>query len=195
MIASISGIVKSSGSTSAVIEVGGVGILVQVTAKTAANLKPGKSADLYTSLVVREDSLTLYGFDSNSAREMFETLQTVSGIGPKVSQSALSIYDPSEIANAINSADASLLERIPGLGKKGAQRAIIELKDKVSGSKTPPGKFDWRSQLESALSGLGFTAKEIDKLFSEISETVGDRVSTMSPSELLKLALQIKGRG
>ena len=195
MIASISGIVKSSGSTSAVIEVGGVGILVQVTAKTAANLKPGKSADLYTSLVVREDSLTLYGFDSNSAREMFETLQTVSGIGPKVSQSALSIYDPSEIANAINSADASLLERIPGLGKKGAQRAIIELKDKVSGSKTPPGKFDWRSQLESALSGLGFTAKEIDKLFSEISETVGDRISTMSPSELLKLALQIKGRG
>ena len=195
MIASISGIVKSSGSTSAVIEVGGVGILVQVTAKTAANLKPGKSADLYTSLVVREDSLTLYGFDSNSAREMFETLQTVSGIGPKVSQSALSIYDPSEIANAINNADASLLERIPGLGKKGAQRAIIELKDKVSGSKTPPGKFDWRSQLESALSGLGFTAKEIDKLFSEISETVGDRVSTMSPSELLKLALQIKGRG
>lgn len=195
MIASISGIVKSSGTTSAVIEVGGVGILVQVTAKTAANLKPGKSADLYTSLVVREDSLTLYGFDSNSAREMFETLQTVSGIGPKVSQSALSIYDPSEIANAINNADASLLERIPGLGKKGAQRAIIELKDKVSGSKTPPGKFDWRSQLESALSGLGFTAKEIDKLFSEISETVGDRISTMSPSELLKLALQIKGRG
>ena len=128
MIASISGIVKSSGSTSAVIEVGGVGILVQVTAKTAANLKPGKSADLYTSLVVREDSLTLYGFDSNSVREMFETLQTVSGIGPKVSQSALSIYDPSEIANAINNADASLLERIPGLGKKGAQRAIIELK-------------------------------------------------------------------
>ena len=195
MIASISGIVKSSGTTIAVIEVGGVGILVQVTAKTAANLKPGKSADLYTSLVVREDSLTLYGFDSNSAREMFETLQTVSGIGPKVSQSALSIYDPSEIANAINNADASLLERIPGLGKKGAQRAIIELKDKVSGSKTPPGKFDWRSQLESALSGLGFTAKEIDKLFSEISETVGDRISTMSPSELLKLALQIKGRG
>jgi Holliday junction DNA helicase RuvA len=118
VIASLSGIVKSSGTTSAVIEVGGVGILVHLTAKTAGNLKPGKPGEVYTSLVVREDSLTLYGFDTYAAREMFETLQSVSGIGPKVSQSALSIYEPSEIANAINGGEASVLERIPGLGKK-----------------------------------------------------------------------------
>jgi Holliday junction DNA helicase RuvA len=195
VIASLSGIVKSSGTTSAVIEVGGVGILVHLTAKTAGNMKPGKPAEVFTSLVVREDSLTLYGFDSYSAREMFETLQSVSGIGPKVSQSALSIYEPGEIANAINGGEASVLERIPGLGKKGAQRVILELKDKVSGSKTPPGKFDWRSQLDSALSGLGFTSKEIEKIFNEISNEVGSDVSTLSPSDLLKLALQIKGRG
>ena len=195
MIASLSGLVKSSSSTSAVIEVGGVGILVHLTAKTAGNLKTGKQADLYTSLIVREDALTLYGFESNSAREMFETLQTVSGIGPKVAQSALSIYEPNELASAINSGESAVLERIPGLGKKGAQRVILELKDKVSGSKLPSGKFDWRAPLESALSGLGFTSKEIERLFKEIADQVGDGVSTMSPSELLKLALQIKGRG
>ena len=126
---------------------------------------------------------------------MFETLQTVSGIGPKVSQSALSIYEPSELANAINNGETAILERIPGLGKKGAQRAIIELKDKVAGSKTPPGKFDWRTQLESALSGLGFSSKEIEKIFKEVADEAGDQISSMSPSELLKLALQIKGRG
>lgn len=195
MIASISGVVKSNGTTSAVIEVGGVGILVNLSARTAANLKIGQKIELFTSLIVREDSLTLYGFNSVQARELFETLQTVSGIGPKVSQSALSIYEPDEISSAINSGDSKLLERIPGLGKKGAQRVILELKDKVSGGKTNTSNFDWRGPLESALAGLGFTTKEIDKLLSEISHELNDEAKAMSSSELLKLALQIKGRG
>jgi Holliday junction DNA helicase RuvA len=195
VIASISGQVKSVGVTNAVIEVGGVGILVNLSAKAAASLSIGKSVEIFTSLIVREDSLTLYGFNSIAAKELFETLQTVSGIGPKVSQSALSIYEPEELATAINTGDNDLLERIPGLGKKGAQRVILELKDKVVSAKAGSKKSDWRGPLESALSGLGFTAKEIDKLFAEINNEVKEGANSMSVSELLKLALQIKGRG
>jgi Holliday junction DNA helicase RuvA len=196
VIASITGVVKSSLPTSAVIEVGGVGMLVNLPAKTAAALVVGKTTEIYTSLVVREDSLTLYGFESQLAREYFELLQSVSGIGPKVSQSALSIYEPEEIAAAISSGDSALLERIPGLGKKGVQRLILELKDKVSGSSGVKSKSGgWRIPLESALSGLGFSAKEIEKVLNQISEEVGNQVSDKSQSELLKLALQIKGRG
>ena len=195
MIASISGEVKSINATSAVIEVGGVGILVQVSAKTVTGLLIGKKVELFTAMIIREDSLTLYGFSTSAARDLFEVLQTVSGIGPKVSQSALSIYEPDEIVLAISAGDNSLLERIPGLGKKGAQRVILELKDKVKATKETSGKVDWRTPLHAALTGLGFSGKEIDKLFTQISAEVASDVNEMSASELLKLALQIKGRG
>ena len=195
MIASISGEIKSINATSAVIEVGGVGILVQVSAKTVTGLLIGKKVELFTTMIVREDSLTLYGFSTSAARDLFEVLQTVSGIGPKVSQSALSIYEPDEIVLAISAGDNSLLERIPGLGKKGAQRVILELKDKVKATKETSGNVDWRTPLHSALTGLGFSSKEIDKLFTQISAEVAAEANEMSASELLKLALQIKGRG
>ena len=195
MIASISGEVKSINATSAVIEVGGVGILVQVSAKTITGLVIGKRVQLFTTMIVREDSLSLFGFSTSAARDLFEVLQTVSGIGPKVSQSALSIYEPDEIILAISKGDNSLLERIPGLGKKGAQRVILELKDKVKATKETSGKVDWRTPLHAALTGLGFSGKEIDKLFTQISAEVASDVNEMSASELLKLALQIKGRG
>ena len=195
MIASISGEVKSINATNAVIEVGGVGILVQLSAKTVTGLLIGKKVELFTTMIVREDSLTLYGFNTSAARDLFEVLQTVSGIGPKVSQSALSIYEPDEIVLAISAGDNSLLERIPGLGKKGAQRVILELKDKVKATKEISGKSDWRTPLHSALTGLGFSGKEIDKLFTQISAEVATDINEMSASELLKLALQIKGRG
>ena len=195
MIASISGEIKSITATNAVIEVGGVGILVQLSVKTVTGLSIGKKVELFTTMIVREDSLTLYGFTTSAARDLFEVLQTVSGIGPKVSQSALSIYEPDEIVLAISKGDNSLLERIPGLGKKGAQRVILELKDKVKPTKEASGKSDWRTPLHSALIGLGFSTKEIDKLFVQISAEVSEDANEMSASELLKLALQIKGRG
>ena len=193
MIASLSGLVTSIGMTNAVIEVGGVGILVQISTKSAASLEVGKNVTIHTSLVVREDALTLFGFNTASARDLFEKLQSVSGIGPKVSQSALSIFDPEELISAINAGENSLLEKIPGLGKKGAQRLILELKDKLASGKATP-KSDWRVPLESALSGLGFTGKEIEKLLTQINKELANETKSLSPSELLKLALQIKGR-
>ena len=200
MIASISGVVKATTLNSAVIEVGGVGLQVSLPARYAASLNVGTQAEFFTTLVVREDSLTLFGFDRASARDFFELLQTVSGIGPKVAQSALSIYEPEEIASAIASENSSALERIPGLGKKGAQRAVLELKDKVndltlSAKVANTAKSHWRTQLQSALIGLGFTARDAEATIDSVASDLGAKIDETDISQLLKLALQNRGRG
>ena len=117
MIASLTGTIKSVRSGNVVIEVGGVGLLVNVSPRIAATFTVGTTTSLQTVLVVREDALTLYGFESHAAREIFELLQTVTGIGPKVAQSALNIYETVEIVSAIKNGQTEILDRIPGLGK------------------------------------------------------------------------------
>ena len=200
MIASVSGVVKATTLNSAVIEVGGVGIQVSLPARFAAALVVGTHADIFTTLVVREDSLTLFGFDRSNSRDFFELLQSVSGIGPKVAQSALSIYEQEELASAIASENSAALERIPGLGKKGAQRTVLELKDKVSDlarnqSTGSSSKSHWRTQLQSALIGLGFTARDAEATIDSVASDLGAKVDETDISELLKLALQNRGRG
>ena len=200
MIASVSGVVKATTLNSAVIEVGGVGIQVALPARFAASLVVGTHAEIFTTLVVREDSLTLFGFDRTNSRDFFDLLQTVSGIGPKVAQSALSIYEPEELASAIASENSAALERIPGLGKKGAQRIVLELKDKVSELVRTQGsgksaKAHWRTQLQSALIGLGFTARDAEATIDSVASDLGSKIDETDISELLKLALQNRGRG
>jgi Holliday junction DNA helicase RuvA len=195
MIASLTGVVKSVTAQSAVIEVGGVGILVQLTIRHGASLVVGRTASLHTTLLVREDSLTLFGFESIEERALFELLQTVTGIGPKVAQSALSIYESQEIQRAIAQENSGLLEKIPGLGKKGAARLVLELKDKVSvttGS-LPSIKREWRDQLLEALTGLGFTSRESGDAVESVNEQYPD-ASDRSLETLLKFALQIRSR-
>ena len=200
MSASVSGVVKATTLNSAVIEVGGVGIQVALPARFAASLVVGTHAEIFTTLVVREDSLTLFGFDRTNSRDFFDLLQTVSGIGPKVAQSALSIYEPEELASAIASENSAALERIPGLGKKGAQRTVLELKDKVSDLVRTQGsgksaKAHWRTQLQSALIGLGFTARDAEATIDSVASDLGSKIDETDISELLKLALQNRGRG
>jgi Holliday junction DNA helicase RuvA len=200
MIASVSGVVKATTLNSAVIEVGGVGIQVALPARFAASLIIGTHAEIFTTLVVREDSLTLFGFDRAKSRDFFDLLQTVSGIGPKVAQSALSIYEPEELASAIASENSAALERIPGLGKKGAQRTVLELKDKVNDlartqSSGLSAHSHWRSQLQSALIGLGFTARDAESTIDVVASDLGAKVDQTDISQLLKLALQTRGRG
>lgn len=198
MIASVKGPVKHVGISSAVIEVGGVGMLVNIPASLAASLVVGRSTELFTQLVVREDSLTLYGFESMAAREFFELLQSVSGIGPKVAQSALSLMDDKELASAIAHEDTATLERIPGLGKKGVARLILELKEKVahlSGGTTMQTGAAWRTSLASALTGLGYSQKECDAAMDKVSSELGSTAVNTPLSELLKSALQNLGRG
>jgi Holliday junction DNA helicase RuvA len=198
MIASLSGVVKQLSLNSAVIEVGGVGILLSLPARFAASLVVGAHVEVQTSLVVREDSLTLYGFETLASRDCFELLQTVSGIGPKVAQSALSIYDPQELASAISSANASALERIPGLGKKGAARTVLELKDKMSDISQLTGSLSWstqwRVQLGNALISLGYSQRESDQTIETLASDLGSKIEEKSISQILKLALQIRSR-
>jgi len=195
MIASLTGVVKSVTAQSAVIEVGGVGILVQLTSRHGASLVVGRTASLHTTLLVREDSLTLFGFESIEERALFELLQTVTGIGPKVAQSALSIYESQEIQRAIAQENSGLLEKIPGLGKKGAARLVLELKDKVSTTtgSLPSIKSEWRDQLLEALTGLGFTSRESSDAVESVNEQYPD-ASDRSLETLLKFALQIRSR-
>ena len=198
MIASISGVVSALGLTSAVIEVGGVGIQVQVPARTALELRVGSSAHLHTSLIVREDSLTLFGFESAAARDFFELLQTVSGIGPKVAQSALSVLGERELVSAIASGNSAVLEKIPGLGKKGSARVVLELKEKVGSlpqaSGSVPSVGSWRESLTSALMNLGYTARDAESTATSAAEEIGSGISERPIAEILKIALQNRGR-
>jgi Holliday junction DNA helicase RuvA len=195
MIATLSGTVKSLSPDRAIIEVGGVGMSVLINAHTSNSMTVGAHTNLFTSLVVREDSLTLFGFSDEPSRVLFELVQTVSGIGPKVALSILGALTPSELAHAVNTENISAIEKVPGIGKKGAQRLILELKSKISdfgqGSYTRSHQPVWREQLTSALVSLGFSAKDSDDAINSVLADISqEEIAQMELGELLKLALQ-----
>lgn len=171
MIASVRGPVTHVGLDHVVVEVGGIGMLVHATPATASACRRGNEASLATSLVVREDSLTLYGFSAPAERDMFQTLQSVSGVGPRLALAMLSVMGPDQLAAALSTGDSKALTAIPGIGAKSAQRLVLELRDKVGavrgGGATPaggatadPGGHEpWRGQVTEALVGLGWSAK------------------------------------
>ncbi|MEY3384926.1 MAG: hypothetical protein RLZ38_427 [Actinomycetota bacterium] len=191
MISSITGIIKSTSSSAVVVDVGGVGILIQVPNRVTSGVKIGSRADFYTYLVVREDALTLFGFLEVADRDFFELLLTVTGIGPKVAQSILSGSDSVTIASAISTGNLKLLESFSGLGKKGAQRLVLELKDKVAQfangatSKNHPLK----NQVENALEGLGYSAKDAANMVSQVAKST--EIDNLTAAEILKLALKV----
>lgn len=197
MISLINGIVRSISSDRAVVEVGGVGLAVSLTSQTTAQLNLGTSVQLFTSLVVREDSLTLFGFLDEESRSAFELVQTVSGIGPKVALAILGAHTPQSLAVAIAQEDIKAIEKVPGIGRKGAQRLILELKGKISDFGSVDHKQIhqpvWREQLTSALISLGFTAKDSDSAITAVVSQYADNgidAQNVDISELLKAALQ-----
>jgi Holliday junction DNA helicase RuvA len=196
MISLLSGTVRSIHSDRLVVEVGGFGLSVLVTPATSTQVTMGSQIQLFTSLVVREESLTLYGFVHEDARSLFELLQTVSGIGPKVALSILGALTPEDLGRAIAQEDIAAIEKVPGIGRKGAQRLILELKGKLSElshSQSYKGHQPaWREQLSSALVSLGFSPKESDGAISNVVASLqsdGFDASTLDLSELLKLTL------
>ena len=192
MIASLYGAVRSLKSDQLVIDVNGIGYLVHITASTSSKLGVGRNFQIYTSMVVREDSMTLYGFIESEDRDLFELVQTVSGIGPKVALAITGSMSTDDLAHAVNSKDESAISQVPGIGKKGAQRLILELAGKMEFTRQPTksGGFSWREQLVEALTGLGFTRRQAEGAVNEISSGVDvNELSKMAPSELLKLAL------
>ena len=201
MIATLTGEIKSISLDRAIIEVGGVGLSVNLTQNATAHLNLGTVVTFHTSLVVREESLTLYGFLTAESKQLFEQVQTVSGIGPKVAQAILGSLTPEELASAIATENIAAIERVPGIGRKGAQRLILELKGKLSdlsqGVQVTSHQPIWREQLASALISLGFTPKDSDRAITNIvSELQSDGIepAELELSELLKRSLQSGGR-
>ncbi len=168
MIASVSGRVAAVGPDTAVVEVGGVGLQVQCTPDTLARLRVGQPATLATALVVREDSLTLYGFADTAERVLFELLQTASGVGPRLAQSILAVHRPDAVRRAVAADDLAAFMLVPGIGRKGAQRIVLELKDRLgeveSGAPLPStGAASVRAQVREALTTLGYGVREAEE--------------------------------
>ncbi|AOT57967.1 MULTISPECIES: Holliday junction branch migration protein RuvA [Streptomyces] len=199
MIAFVTGPVAALAPTTAVVEVGGVGMSVQCTPDTIATLRIGQEARLHTSLVVREDSLTLYGFADDDARQVFELLQTASGVGPRLAQAMLAVHTPDALRAAVASGDEKALTAVPGIGKKGAQKLLLELKDRLGapvGTARPAtaGAPGWRDQLHAALVGLGYAAREADDAVDAVAPQAEAAGGEPQIGALLKAALQTLNR-
>jgi len=181
VIATVTGAVATVRPSSMVIEVGGVGILVACPPQTAANARQGEQVTLHTSLIVREDSLTLYGFDDSEQRDVFDLVQTVSGIGPRTALAVLSTLDPDALRRAVSTDDVASLTRVPGIGTKGAQRMIIELKDRLRAVTGCQGATpdDGPTTVRAALVSLGWSTKDADRAVDAVAGDAGDTSSLL----------------
>jgi len=205
MIASVAGQVAAVAPDEAVIEVGGVGFAVQCTPNTLATLRVGAPARLATSLIVREDSLTLYGFADDDEKNLFELLQTVTGVGPRVAQAVLAVHSPDVVRKAIANSETAVLVQVPGIGRKGAERLILELRDKIGafpliadgGAPVRGSRQVWPDQVRQALVGLGWTGSQAEAAVSVVAEHVDGEVvagrAVPPVPTLLKLAIRAAG--
>jgi Holliday junction DNA helicase RuvA len=203
MIAQVTGTVAAVGATWAVVDVGGIGIKTLCGPNTTAELRHGQQATLATSLVVREDSLTLYGFGTAEERDFFELLMTASGVGPKLAQAALAVLAPDDLRQAIATENLVALTKVPGVGRKGAQRIVIELKDKVNAvladrptdapGPEPVPTAEWRDQVSQGLQGLGWSAKDAEAACSRV-EHLAEEDPSVSVAVLMRAALQTLAR-
>jgi Holliday junction DNA helicase RuvA len=200
VIAFVSGQVAALAPDTAVIEVGGVGMAVQCAPGTLAALRVGEQARLATSLVVREDSLTLYGFADEDERQVFELLQTVSGVGPRLAQTILAVHAPDALRAAVAAGDEKALTAVPGIGKKGAQRLLLELRDRlgapvgaVRAGAVAAAPASWSEQLLAALTGLGYTAKDAEEAVAAVTPQA-EAAQEPQVGTLLRAALQSLNR-
>ncbi|MFF5294710.1 Holliday junction branch migration protein RuvA [Paractinoplanes globisporus] len=198
MIASVRGLVAAINPDSAVIEVGGVGLQVQCAPGTLAGLKAGLEARLATSMVVREDSLTLYGFADDDEKQLFELLQTASGVGPRLAQAVLAVHSPDVVRRAIVGADLATLTQVPGIGKKGAEKMVVELRDRIGplplgdGGSAGVLSGGWQEQVRQGVLALGWTVAQADQAVSKVAETIDGEVPPVPV--LLRQAIRLLGR-
>jgi Holliday junction DNA helicase RuvA len=216
MIAHLDGIVSSVAPDGAVIDVGGVGLLVQCTPGTLAGLRAGERARVATSLVVREDALTLYGFAAEDERNTFELLQTASGVGPRLALAMLAVFSPDALRRAVATEDLAALTTVPGIGRKGAQRIVLELAGRlgspgdglaagaaVAGPGAAARAPSWRDQVRGGLVSLGWQAREADQAIAAVEpELLADpaRAGEAADGQVidvgtaLRAALRVLGR-
>jgi len=200
VIASVRGSVQHIGLDRVVVEVGGVGMLLHTTPATASAQHLGREATLATTLVVREDSLTLYGFASDEERDIFEQVQTVSGVGPRLALAMLSVLAPDRLRAAVTGSDLATLTKVPGIGKKGAERIVLELRDKIGVPSGAAGTTSavptvagpsWRDQVTDALTGLGYSGKQAEDAVTAVAASAP---ADPNVSEMLRAALRELGR-
>jgi len=218
MIAHLDGLVAAVAPEGAVIDVGGVGLLVQCSPGTLAELRPGERAKVSTSLVVREDALTLYGFGSDDERNTFELLQTASGIGPRLALAMLATFSPDGLRRAVATADVTALTAVPGIGRKGAQRIVLELAGRLGSPGDPPtgqgfatavsagavgkatlaGRLTWRDQVRTGLVNLGWQARDAEQAIATIEPDLsygdGEDTAEVDVAAALRAALRVLGR-
>ncbi|GAA4214588.1 Holliday junction branch migration protein RuvA [Actinocatenispora rupis] len=207
MISTVRGQVTALGPNQAIVDIGGgsggLGFAVQCAPGTLAKLRVGTDATLHTSLVVREDSLTLYGFSDAEERGLFELLQTASGVGPKLAQAIIGVLDPTTVRRALATKDIPTLTRVPGVGKKVAERMVLELKERI-GPVPVADRADepaagapaaaWQEQVAQGLVGLGWSAKDASTAVSAVAGTLPDGEPTPAVPVLLKQAIRHLGR-
>lgn len=203
MIAFIRGVVQAVGLDSVVIDLGGIGLTATCTSTTALALRVGDRAELLTSLIVREDGWTLYAFTDTAERSVFEQVQTVTGIGPRIALAVLSTLTPDELRRAIAHEDLSALVKIPGIGRKGAQRLVLELKDKLgpisagASSLGMDARADWHSSVTAGLVSLGWSVREAEQAADGVAH-LAIAPADGEPADiatLLRAALQSLDRG
>jgi holliday junction DNA helicase RuvA len=207
VIAHLTGSVASLAPDGAVIDVGGIGLFVQCTPGTLAGLRTGERAKVATSLVVREDSLTLYGFATDDERAVFELLQTASGVGPRLAQAMLAVLTPDALRRAVATEDLAALMSVPGIGRKGAQRIVLELAGRlgsavglepVSGTAAiAGGQPQWQDQVRAGLVSLGWGGREADQAVAVVATELtvgGESVADIEVAVALRAALRVLGR-
>ncbi|PJE22767.1 MAG: Holliday junction branch migration protein RuvA [Mycobacterium sp.] len=195
MIASVRGEVLEVALDHAVIEAAGVGYRVNATPSTLATLRSGSEARLITAMIVREDSMTLYGFCDAETRDLFQTLLSVSGVGPRLAMATLAVHDATALRQALADGDVTALTRVPGIGKRSAERMVLELRDKVglvagSGAAPALNGHAVRGPVVEALVGLGFAVKQAEEATDKV--LAADRDA--STSTTLRAALSLLGK-
>jgi holliday junction DNA helicase RuvA len=212
MIAHVTGSVDAVAPDGAVIDVGGVGLLVQCTPGTLAGLRVGEPARVATSLVVREDSLTLYGFATDDERNTFELLQTASGVGPRLAQAMLAVLTPDALRRAVAAEDLAALTSVPGIGRKGAQRIVLELAGRLGApvgigasngaaaapAASAPALPQWRDQVRAGLVSLGWQTRDADQAIAAVEPDLaaadGEQPAEVDVAVALRAALRVLGR-
>lgn len=201
MISFVRGTVASAGVDSLVVDIGPIGLAVTCTPATALSVSHGQHVELVTSMVVREDGWTLYGFGDADERQVFETVQTVTGIGPRIALAVLAAMTPDELRRAIAAEDLTALTKVPGIGRKGAARLVLELKDKIGAASLMAGEpapaslagASWQVSVTAGLVSLGWAAKEADAAVQAVTPLAAELQTTLGEPDvaaLLKAALR-----
>jgi Holliday junction DNA helicase RuvA len=204
MISFVRGTVALAGADQLVIDLGSVGISVQCTPGTALSVRHGEHVELMTTMVVREDGWTLYGFTDPDERTVFEQVQTVTGIGPRIAMALLGTLSPDELRRAVASSDEAAITKVPGIGRKGAQRLILELADRLgplpasaSGERSSSASAagGWQQAVAAGLTSLGWSAREADAAVASIDPVLAAEATAAGGAADVGVMLKVALRG